>query len=164
MVRDRKAQKAARRRGGLPPPTGPRQRNTKDANDAKQRKTRTVKPDELDAARRSSEEAIRRLSTQDDDDLSPQAPARPAPVAVAATASSNWSPDPRITALVRGASQRGRAATKARKPRDVNKALQDTTAALRGSDFMHKFSGESDALLDAFLQSGPAPIPPRSVA
>ena len=162
MVRDRKGQKAARRRGGSPPPTGPRQRNTKDANNAKQR--RKVKPADLDAARTESEKAMRRLSTQDDDDLPPQAPARPAPVAVAATASSNWSPDPRITALVRGASQRGRAATKARKPRDVNKALQDTTAALRGSDFMHKFSGESDALLDAFLQSGPAPIPPRSVA
>ena len=162
MVRDRKGQKAARRRGGSPPPTGPRQRNTKDANNAKQR--RKVKPADLDAARTESEKAMRRLSTQDDDDDLPQAPARPAPVAVAATASSNWSPDPRITALVRGASQRGRAATKARKPRDVNKALQDTTAALRGSDFMHKFSGESDALLDAFLQSGPAPIPPRSVA
>ena len=107
---------------------------------------------------------MRRLSTQDDDDLPPQAPARPAPVAVAATASSNWSPDPRITALVRGASQRGRAATKSRDVEGVDKALQDTTAALRGSDFMHKFSGESDALLDAFLQSGPAPIPPRSVA
>ena len=160
MVRDRKGQKAARRGGGSPPPTGPRQRNTKDANNAKQRKTRTVKPDELDAARRSSEEAIRRLSTQDDDDLSPQAPARPAPVAVDATASSNnWSPDRQSTALVRDASQRGRDATKARKPRDVNKALQDTTAALRGSDFMHKFSGESDALLEAFLESGPAPIP-----
>ena len=163
MVPSRHAQKAARRGGGSPPPTGPRQRNTKDANNAKQRKTRTVKPDDLDAARRTSEDAMRRLSTQDDDDLSPQAPARPAPVAVAATASSPWSPDQEITALVRGASQRGRAATKARKPRDVNKALQDTTAALRGSDFMHKFSGESDALLEAFLRSS-APIPPRSVA
>ena len=77
MVRDRTKKKAARRGGGSPPPTGPRQRNTKDANSAKQRKTRTVKPADLDAARRSSEEGIRRLSTQDDDDLSPQAPARP---------------------------------------------------------------------------------------
>ena len=163
MVRDRTARKAARRGGGSPPPTGPRQRNTKDANNAKQRKTRTVKPDDLDAARRTSEDAMRRLSTQDKDGLPQQAAARPAPVTVAATASSTWSPDPRITALVRGASQRGRAATKARKPRDVNKALQDTKAALRGSDFMHKFSGESDALLGAFLRSS-APIPPRSVA
>ena len=101
---------------------------------------------------------MRRLSTQDKDDL-PQAAARPAPVAVAATASSPWSPDRQITALVRGASQRGRDAVKARKPQDVNTALQDTTAALRGSDFVHKFSGESDALLEAFLESGPAPIP-----
>ena len=162
MVRDRKGQKAARRRGGSPPPTGPRQRNTKDANNAKQR--RKVKPADLDAARTESEKAMRRLSTQDDDDLPPQAPARPAPVAVAATASSNWSPDPRITAHVRDASQRGRNAIKSRDVEGVDKALQDTTAALRGSDFMHKFSGESDALLDAFLQSGPAPIPPRSVA
>ena len=161
MVRDRKGQKAARRRGGSPPPTGPRQRNTKDANNAKQR--RKVKPADLDAARTESEKAMRRLSTQDDDDDLPQAPARPAPVAVAATASSNWSPDPRITALVRGASQRGRAATKSRDVEGVDKALQDTTAALRGSDFMHKFSGESDALLEAFLRSS-APIPPRSVA
>ena len=103
---------------------------------------------------------MRRLSTQDDDDLPQQAAARPAPaVAVAATASSPWSPDRQITALVRGASQRGRDAVKARKPKDVDKALHDTTAALRGSDFMHKFSGESDALLEAFLESGPAPIP-----
>ena len=163
MVRDRTARKAARRGGGSPPPTGPRQRNTKDANNAKQRKTRTVKPDDLDAARRTSEEAMRRLSTQDDD-LPQQAAARPAPVAVAATASSSWSPDPQITALVRDASQRGRDAVKARKPKDVDQALQDTTAALRGSDFMHKFSGESDALLDAFLQSGPALIAPRQDA
>ena len=106
---------------------------------------------------------MRRLSTQDKDDL-PQAAARPAPVAVAATASSSWSPDPQITALVRDASQRGRDAAKARKPKDVDQALQDTTAALRGSDFMHKFSGESDALLDAFLQSGPALIAPRQDA
>ena len=63
------------------------------------------------------------------------------------------------TALVCDASQRGRDAVKARKPKDVDQALQDTTAALRGSDFMHKFSGESDALLEAFLESGPAPIP-----
>jgi hypothetical protein len=161
MVPSRQAQKSARRRGGTPPPTGPRERDTKGANDAKQR--RKVEPADLDAARRTSEDAMRRLSTQDKDDL-PQAAARPAPaVAVAATASPPWSPDPRITALVRGASQRGRAATKARKPRDVNKALKDTTAALWGSDFMHKFSGESDALLKAFLRSS-APIPPRSVA
>ena len=101
---------------------------------------------------------MRRLSTHDKDDL-PQAAARPAPVAVAETASSPWSPDQEITALVRNASQRGRDAIKSRKPKDVDKALQDTTAALRGSDFMHKFSGESDALLEAFLESGPAPIP-----
>ena len=106
---------------------------------------------------------MRRLSTQDDDDLSPQAPARPAPVAVAATEPPSWSPDRQITTLVRDASQRGRDAAKARKPKDVDQALQDTTAALRGSDFMHKFSGESDALLEAFLRSS-APIPPRSVA
>ena len=107
---------------------------------------------------------MRRLSTQDKDGLPQQAAARPAPVAVAATASSPWSPDRQITALVRGASQRGRDAVKARKPKDVDQALQDTTAALRGSDFMHKFSGESDALLDAFLQSGPALIAPRQDA
>ena len=107
---------------------------------------------------------MRRLSTQDKDDL-PQAAARPAPaVAVAATASSNWTPDQEITAHVRDASQRGRDAVKARKPKDVDKALHDTTAALRGSDFMHKFSGESDALLEAFLESGPAPIPQRQDA
>mgnify|MGYP001169480183 CR=1 FL=1 len=58
-----------------------------------------------------------------------------------------------------GACLLGRDAAKARKPKDVDQALQDTTAALRGSDFMHKFSGESDALLEAFLESGPAPIP-----
>ena len=102
-MRDRTAQKAARRGGGSPPPTGPRERDTKGANNAKQRKTRTVKPADLDAARRESENALRRLSTQDDDDLSPQAPARPAPVAVAATASPPWSPDPRITTHGRGA-------------------------------------------------------------
>ena len=114
---------------------------------------------------------MRRLSTQDKDDLPrtvngadlPQAAARPAPVAVAETASSPWSPDQEITALVRDASQRGRDAIKSRKPKDVDQALQDTTAALRGSDFMHKFSGESDALLEDFLRSS-APIPPRSVA
>ena len=107
---------------------------------------------------------MRRLSTQDKEDLPPQAPARPAPVAVAATEPPSWSPDRQITTLVRDASQRGRDATKARKPKDVDQALQDTTAALRGSDFMHKFSGESDALLDAFLQSGPALIAPRQDA
>ena len=101
---------------------------------------------------------MRRLSTQDKDDL-PQAAARPAPVAVAATEPPSWSPDRQITTLVRDASQRGRDAAKARKPKDVDQALQDTTAALRGSDFMHKFSGESNALLEAFLESGPAPIP-----
>ena len=47
MVRDRTKKKAARRGGGSPPPTGPRQRNTKDANNAKQRKTRKVKPADL---------------------------------------------------------------------------------------------------------------------
>ena len=104
---------------------------------------------------------MRRLSTQERDDPPQQAAARPAPVTVAATASSTWSPDPRITALVRGASQRGRDAIKSRDVEGVDKALEDTTAALRGSDFMHKFSGESDALLKAFLQSGPAPITPR---
>ena len=161
MVPSRNAQKAARRGDGSPSPTGPRERDTKGANDAKQR--RKVEPADLDAARRESEKAMRRLSTQDDD-LPQQAAARPAPVAVAATASSSWSPDPQITALVRDASQRGRDAVKARKPKDVDQALQDTTAALRGSDFMHKFSGESDALLDAFLQSGPALIAPRQDA
>ena len=102
---------------------------------------------------------MRRLSTQDKDELPPQAPARPAPVAVAATEPPSWSPDRQITTLVRDASQRGRDATKARKPKDVEQALQDSTAALRGSDFMHKFSGESDALLAAFLRSSSAPIP-----
>ena len=156
MVPSRHAQKAARRGGESPSPTGPRERDTKGANDAKQR--RKVEPADLDAARRTSVEAMRRLSTHDKDDL-PQAAARPAPVAVAETASSPWSPDQEITALVRDASQRGRDAIKSRKPKDVDQALQDTTAALRGSDFMHKFSGESDALLEAFLESGPAPIP-----
>jgi hypothetical protein len=162
MVPSRHAQKAARRGGESPSPTGPRERDTKGANDAKQR--RKVEPADLDAARRTSEDAMRRLSTQDDDDLPQQAAARPAPVAVAETASSPWSPDQEITALVRDASQRGRDAVKARKPKDVDKALHDTTAALRGSDFMHKFSGESDALLEAFLESGPAPIPQRQDA
>ena len=163
MVPSRHAQKAARRGGESPSPTGPRERDTKGANDAKQR--RKVEPADLDAARRESEKAMRRLSTHDKEDLPLQAPARPAPaVAVAATASSPWSPDKRITALVRDASQRGRDAVKARKPKDVDQALQDTTAALRGSDFMHKFSGESDALLEAFLESGPAPIPQRQDA
>ena len=157
MVPSRHAQKAARRGGESPSPTGPRERDTKGANDAKQR--RKIEPADLDAARRESEKAMRRLSTQDDDDLSPQAPARPAPVAVAATEPPSWSPDRQITTLVRDASQRGRDAAKARKPKDVDQALQDTTAALRGSDFMHKFSGESNALLEAFLESGPAPIP-----
>ena len=158
MVPSRNAQKAARRGDGSPSPTGPRERDTKGANDAKQR--RKIEPADLDAARRESEKAMRRLSTQDDDNLPPPAAAaRPAPAAVAATASSNWSPDRQITTLVRDASQRGRDAAKARKPKDVDQALQDTTAALRGSDFMHKFSGESDALLEAFLESGPAPIP-----
>ena len=106
---------------------------------------------------------MRRLSTQDKDDL-PQAAARPAPAAVAATEPPSWSPDRQITALVRDASQRGRDAIKSRDVEGVDKALQDTTAALRGSDFMHKFSGESDALLDAFLQSGPAPISRRQDA
>ena len=78
MVPSRQAQKSARRRGGTPPPTGPRERDTKGANDAKQR--RKVEPADLDAARRTSEDAMRRLSTQDKDDL-PQAAARPAPVA-----------------------------------------------------------------------------------
>ena len=156
MVPSRHAQKAARRGGESPSPTGPRERDTKGANDAKQR--RKVEPADLDAARRESEKAMRRLSTQDKDDL-PQAAARPAPVAVAATEPPSWSPDRQITTLVRDASQRGRDAVKARKPKDVDQALQDTTAALRGSDFMHKFSGESDALLEAFLESGPAPIP-----
>ena len=158
MVPSRHAQKAARRGGESPSPTGPRERDTKGANDAKQR--RKVEPADLDAARRESEKAMRRLSTQDDDNLPPPAAAaRPAPVAVAATEPPSWSPDRQITTLVRDASQRGRDAVKARKPKDVDQALQDTTAALRGSDFMHKFSGESDALLEAFLESGPAPIP-----
>ena len=94
MVPSRHAQKAARRGGESPSPTGPRERDTKGANDAKQR--RKVEPADLDAARRTSEEAMRRLSTQDKDDLPrtvngadlPQAAARPAPVAVAETASS----------------------------------------------------------------------------
>ena len=85
MVPSRHAQKAARRGDGSPSPTGPRERDTKGANDAKQR--RKIEPADLDAARRTSVEAMRRLSTHDKDDL-PQAAARPAPVAVAETASS----------------------------------------------------------------------------
>ena len=49
MVPSRHAQKAARRGDGSPSPTGPRERDTKGANDAKQR--RKVEPADLDAAR-----------------------------------------------------------------------------------------------------------------
>ena len=67
MVPSRHAQKAARRGDGSPSPTGPRERDTKGANDAKQR--RKVEPADLDAARRESEKAMRRLSTHDKEDL-----------------------------------------------------------------------------------------------
>ena len=101
---------------------------------------------------------MRRLSTQDKEDLPPQAPA----LQRGRVAASLPLEPGRITALVRGASQRGRDAGKARKPKDVDQALHDTHGPpLAGSDFMHKFSGESDALLEAFLESGPAPIPQR---
>lgn len=110
------------------------------ANDFKQR--RKVKAHDLEDVRRTSEETMRRLSTHDDDDLPPQATEPAAPVApVAATEFPPWPPNPQITASVRGASQRGRDAIEASNVEGVDQALQDTTAALRGSEFMNKFSG-----------------------